>query len=157
MTMNINQVIKSDNKYLSKADVTMQGTDVGIAACSMGEVGEDIKPVLHFLGNVLKPMVLNKTNASVLVSLFGEESDAWTGQLICVYSDPSVQYQGVAVGGLKVRPSAHATNPHGVQMAQAALQSPSAPPSPPVDSYAADQVANAQTMANYPNDGSNPF
>jgi hypothetical protein len=152
-TMDMNKAIATESNWLKKEDVTMDGVLVTILGVKMEDIGGETKPVLYFDGGFYKPMVVNKTNGTLLIGLFGGESNAWSGRQIVVFHNPHVQFQGVTVGGLAVKPAM--TDPAGPAIAQAALQSPSAPdvpPSPPVDSYAADQVATAQTMANYPND-----
>ena len=145
--MNITQIMKSDRKYLGKEDVTTTGTDAIIAMVVIGEVGDDVKPILSFMGG-LKPMVLNKTNAGVLSSLFGEETDNWSGKQINVYCDPHVTYQAQVVGGVKVRPSA--AQPAGVNIAQNTLQAPLTIAQ--VQEYEREQRATAQSMAAMPND-----
>jgi hypothetical protein len=139
--MNISDVMKSDRKYLSKEDVSQQGTIAVIAVVQIGEVGDDVKPIMSFMGGVLKSMVLNKTNAAILSSLFGDETDRWSGRQVVVYCDPNVQYQGQVVGGLKLRPAL--ADPAGPAIAQEGLQRVEG------NAYAAEQVATAQSMASH--------
>ena len=153
--MDMNLVMKSDSKYLAKGDVSLQGADAVMANVTIEEVGDDQKPILYFMGGQLKPMVLNKTNVAVLTSLYGPESDHWQGKQVCVYNDPSVSYQGVATGGVRLRPSAQ--QPAGVNIAQNTLQgAPDVPPSPPVESYEAEQKATAASLAQF-QDSEVPF
>ncbi len=50
------------------------------------ERGEERKCVLSF-NETNKVMILNKTNAKVLTSLFGQETDEWKGKRITVYTE----------------------------------------------------------------------
>ena len=42
------------------------------------------KAVLHFHGNVIKPLVVNKTNYVILAHAFGPNTDTWIGKQIVV-------------------------------------------------------------------------
>jgi hypothetical protein len=64
-------------------------------------------------------MVLNKTNASTIAKLHGEETDLWTGKRITLCTR-EVEFQGTMTSALRVlaqKPEAHKTAP---------------PPAPPV-------------------------
>ena len=153
--MDMNAVMKADNKYLSKEDVTVAGVDAMIARVTIEEVGDDSKPVIHFMGGSLKPAVCNKTNAATLISLFGPESDNWSGKAITVYHDPSVAYAGKIVGGIRfmvARSGASAVQPQIGFVAQNAIGAVTAA------SYAAEQAATdaslrgGGTHQQFPND-----
>ena len=101
--MNMSEFLKGDSLYLSKDDVPAQGIDASIIGVKVDNVGDDRKPILGFGGGFLKPMVLNKTNTAILISLFGEDSNVWTGKMVQVYCDPSVSYAGKVTGGLRIR------------------------------------------------------
>lgn len=73
-----------------------------------GERGDELKPVLHFLGS-LKPMVLNRGNATIISSIYGDDITNWPNKIIEVYADPSVMFAGRLVGGIRLRaPQGHA-------------------------------------------------
>ena len=134
--MNMNEFLKGDSQYLTKDDVPAQGIEASIIGVKIDNVGDDRKPILGFGGGFLKPMVLNKTNTAILISLFGEDSNGWTGKTVQVYCDPSVSYAGKVTGGLRIR------------MAPLASVQPAAPQEPvrtlsPAEQYEADQTASA--------------
>ena len=134
--MNMSEFLKGDSLYLSKDDVPAQGIDASIIGVKVDNVGDDRKPILGFGGGFLKPMVLNKTNTAILISLFGEDSNGWTGKMVQVYCDPSVSYAGKVTGGLRIR------------MAPLASVQPAASVEPvrtlsPAEQYEADQTASA--------------
>ena len=91
--------------YLKKEDVPVP-TTATIKSVTQDQIGGDgdkeLKPVLSFVGN-LKPMVLNKGNATTLAEHFGDDTSTWPGKTIEVYTDPSVTFQGKRVGGVRVR------------------------------------------------------
>lgn len=60
------------------------------------------KPVIRFRGEERR-LVLNVTNSLSLSQAFGDETDAWQGRAIEVYSAPTT-YQGKDVLGARVRP-----------------------------------------------------
>lgn len=112
--MNINQVFPS--KWLSAPDFQGREPTVTIAKITMEEVEPGkIKPCLWFHGKE-KGLILNKTNASNIAFLYGEETDAWIGQQITMFAT-WVDFQGRSVEAIRVKPQA---NPQGAVQAQAA-------------------------------------
>ena len=102
-------------KYMSKDDV--KAPVIGVIARVVNETlgqGDDqeIKPVMYFSSGPEKPMVVNATNWMSVESIYGDESDNWTGKPIEVWVDPSVSFGGKRIGGLRLRaPSNHAPIP----------------------------------------------
>jgi hypothetical protein len=80
-----------------------------ISAAVAEEVGQDkaTKVVLTLKAHDgrLWPrgLVLNKTNALMLVSAYGDDTSAWIGRPIEVWKEP-VQFQGKIVPGIKIAP-----------------------------------------------------
>lgn len=112
MGFNINQVLAS--KWMAGTDLPQQGLDLPILNVTKEAVGEMLeeKLAVHF-GGGFKPMLANRTNLRILSSLFGPNTGAWAGKVVNVYHDPSVQYGGKLVGGIRVRPAvAPAYQPH---------------------------------------------
>jgi hypothetical protein len=64
--------------------------------------GRQMAVVLHFDGNV-KPMVLNKTNATMIARIYGNDTVQWTNKRIEVFYDPNVTLGRERVGGIRVR------------------------------------------------------
>lgn len=102
-------------KYMSKDDV--KAPVIGVIARVVNETlgqGDDqeIKPVMYFSSGPEKPMVVNATNWMSVESIYGDESDDWTGKQIEIWVDPSVSFGGKRIGGLRLRaPSNHAPVP----------------------------------------------
>lgn len=90
-------------KYLKAASLGGAPVRVTIESLTMEELGEDKeeKPVVYFQ-NKDQGLVLNRTNASVLADLFGDESDGWIGKQI-VLSPEKVSFQGRLVDAIRVR------------------------------------------------------
>jgi hypothetical protein len=63
----------------------------------------ETKNILHFKGDGIKPLVLNKINALTIAELYGDDSDNWNGKPIEVYADHSIMMAGKKVGGIRLR------------------------------------------------------
>ena len=90
------------------------------------------KPVV-FLHGETRQVVLNKSNSMVLRDALGDDTAAWHGKRIRIYSAPTF-YQGQAVRGLRVEaidpqnPVTRSVNsPQGTSQAQ--ISNPFTPPS----------------------------
>jgi hypothetical protein len=96
------------SKWLRAADVDeMAGDDpqavVVIDRVDMEAIGQDEqeKPVVYFR-DVDAGMVLNKTNAGTIAQLHGNETDAWKGKPIALFTT-EVDFQGKQVLAIRVR------------------------------------------------------
>jgi hypothetical protein len=97
---NLNDLFPS--KYLKAGDLKGQARRVTIQKVVIEEVAHgEHKPVMHF-SDAPKPLVLNKTNAQLLGSLFGMETDAWGAKQIEIYRE-KVAFQGRIVDAIRVR------------------------------------------------------
>lgn len=96
--MNINDVFPSN--YLKAGDLSGKKLKLTIESVDMEEIGTDRKPVIHFAGKS-KGLVLNKSKAAVLSSVFGLETSQWEGQQIAIYPT-KVAYQGQMVDSIGV-------------------------------------------------------
>ena len=96
-----------ESRFLKKEDCG-PGILVTIRECSQQNVAKEgvepeMKWCLHF-DEVDKPMVLNSTNAQVIAIVCqSEETEAWVGKKIVLYSDPSISFGGKLVGGIRAR------------------------------------------------------
>lgn len=106
----------------------------------------EVSKILHF-EEMQMGMVLNKTNGMILCSIYGDDTDDMIGQKIVVYSDPSIQFQGRMVGGLRLR--APKQDSKAVQAAPKASKK-----QPPVDE---DKALQAQYEASVDQDDDIPF
>lgn len=98
--MKLNEAFPST--YLKSDDLQGKDASVVIATAEMETVGDERKLVLTFQGKK-KSMICNKTNASRIAFLYGDETDDWVGKEIILTSE-FVEFQGKTVKGLRVRP-----------------------------------------------------
>ncbi len=91
------------SQYL-KADDLPDGANVTVTIKDVEwvELGQkqERKMALTFVGKK-KMMILNKTNASVIAKLYGDETDAWVGQRITLMAR-DVEFQGDVILALRV-------------------------------------------------------
>jgi hypothetical protein len=123
---------RGTSKFLSKSDVPQPvlATVDFVRIETLKNPTED-KPVLHFVGDTLKPLVLNVVNRKVLIAAYGDETDHWKGKPVEIYVNPDVtNSSGETVGGVRVR-------------IPAAAPAPKAPPAPAPTSAAAPKAAPA--------------
>lgn len=71
------------------------------------DIGGDNKPVLYFLGKE-RGLVLNKTNANMIAELYGDETDAWSNQVIELFPSKT-DFQGKRVDCIRVRAAGNGT------------------------------------------------
>jgi hypothetical protein len=90
------------SKYLKATDLNGRAIRVKIDGCTLEPMGDgQRKPVLTFIGKD-KALVLNKTNASMIVSAYGDDADRWHGKGLEVYPDKT-SMQGRVVDCVRVR------------------------------------------------------
>jgi len=82
--MNVRSLFPSN--FVAAEDLQGRDVTVQIARIVKEKVGRDQeeRPVLYFAG-MARGMVLNKTNAKRIASLYGGETEAWLGQSITLY------------------------------------------------------------------------
>ena len=97
--MNIDSVFPSD--YLKAADLKGKVVSVTIESVSLEELGSEKKAVVHFVGKE-RGLVLNKTNAAVIKSAYGSDTEGWTDKTIELRPDKT-QFQGQLVDCLRVQ------------------------------------------------------
>jgi len=99
----------STGSYMKASQLSESGDQFTIASCDQelipSQTGPgELKWVLHLEGDA-KPLILNSTNINRLVSICGsDETDAWNGQVVVLYNDPSISYAGTVTGGCRVKP-----------------------------------------------------
>ncbi len=131
--MDINQSFAGDWLKAESFEAEMCLT---IKHVSKEKVGEDEKPVVSFL-ETTQGLVLNKTNASAIVMLYGRETNNWTGKQLILYPT-FVDYAGKQVRAIRVRapgnsspaPARPASSPPPPPRRQSAPASPPPPPEP---------------------------
>jgi hypothetical protein len=102
--MKISQMIES--KYLKQADaeddVIVTITKVGQANIAKDDEPPEMKWMVRF-AEFNKPMVLNRTNISLLGNFLGDDTDDWIGKQVILYNDESIQFAGKVTGGLRFK------------------------------------------------------
>lgn len=102
-TMNINNAFPS--KWLKSGDLEDGDLTLTIKSVEQEEVGQgedaEQKPIVHFQ-EVEKGMVLNKTNANTISSLYGPETDGWVGKKISLFST-EVDFGGKQTLAIRIR------------------------------------------------------
>jgi hypothetical protein len=91
------------SKYIKSDDLAGQRVPLTVMAVTMEDIGDkEFKPIMRFMGRE-KGMVINKTNATLMSAIWGEDTDRWTGQKLDLFAMP-VNFQGKMVMGLSVAP-----------------------------------------------------
>lgn len=90
------------SKYLASDDLNGKTVTVKIDHVVLEEVGaqKDWKPVIYFQ-KAKKPMVLNRTNANMIASAYGDDSDHWKGKPVLLRAE-KVSFQGRVMDGLRI-------------------------------------------------------
>ena len=98
----------STGKYLKSDSLTEEGSIHKVVSCTEEQLKADDgqmerKWILNLSG--LKPLILNATNTRRCVAAFGTaETDDWVGQDIIAYCDPTIEFGGKIIGGVRLRP-----------------------------------------------------
>ena len=79
------------NLVISKVELQKFNKDNG---------GEETKPIVHFTND--KQMVCNKTNATALFSMLGEDTDMWIGKPVTLIV-MDVDFQGKQTPAIRVK------------------------------------------------------
>ena len=94
------------SNYLKKEDLP-QPTLVTITGVKVEDVSKDNeptenKPIVYF--QECAPLVLNKVNAGRITYVLGTgEVEQWTGKQITLFNDPTVEFGGKMIGGIRVQ------------------------------------------------------
>jgi hypothetical protein len=97
--MKVSQIFSGD--YLKAADLQGAEPTVIIASVEVKEFDDGNKLLLTFQ-NKKKGLVANKTNASRISMLYGDETEEWIGKQIVLYTD-IVDFQGKPTEAIRVR------------------------------------------------------
>ena len=89
------------SEFLKAADLQGRNITLLISHVEMTEIGRDNRPVLFFKGKE-KGLVLNKTNATNIATVYGDDTDDWSGGEVTLY-EAMVDYQGKTVPAIRVR------------------------------------------------------
>ena len=89
------------SNYLKAADLQDRNVMVKMSHVTLEKIGDDEKPVLYFVGKE-KGIVLNKTNASNIAVVYGDDTNDWREQEIVLFP-AMVDFQGKSVEAIRVR------------------------------------------------------
>ncbi len=99
--MKMSEVFPS--KWLTAADLDEQDVTMTIDQVRMEDMTEDGDPkAVCYFNEVKKGLVLNKTNSTTIVALYGNDTDDWEGQRITLYPT-EVNFQGKMTPCIRVR------------------------------------------------------
>jgi hypothetical protein len=131
--MKINEAFPSN--FLKAEDLRGRRVPCTITAAVMEEIGQgrdkETKLILSFAGKE-KKMVCNKTNATSIAKLYGDDTDFWIGKVINI-EPREIEFGGELVWGIRVCLPAPGTAP--------AAPRPAAPPAPAPAPVAAPAAA----------------
>jgi len=87
--------------FLKADDLQGRRVTVQIDTVTVEDIGDDRKPVLHFMGKD-KGLVLNKTNAAAVTEIAGtDETGDWHGVTVVLYPT-RVDFQGKRVDAIRI-------------------------------------------------------
>ena len=94
------------SKYVAAEDlngkpITLTITNVKLEEMQSHDNSKVSKPVVYF-ERATKGFVLNRTNATIIADLYGDETDGWTGKRITIYPT-RVKAFGKEVAAIRVR------------------------------------------------------
>lgn len=89
------------SNYIKAGDLNGGSPRVVINHVKLEDIGDDRKPVVYFKGKE-KGLVLNKTNANNIATLYGDDMDDWSGKEIVLFP-AMVDFQGRTVEAIRVR------------------------------------------------------
>ncbi len=102
---NIDQMYPS--RWLKASDLQNKTFTLTIDRLAFEDVGDgDQKPILYFKG-AEKGLVLNKTNATSIGMVYGQETEGWIGKAIQIFPT-MVPFGSNTVPAIRVRPAAQA-------------------------------------------------
>lgn len=105
--LSFDQLVPGESKYLKRQDVGEDGMVLTIKGFKVemlkGDDGDEDKVVMLFVEDV-KPMILNRTNSSLLAVCTGiKTAGEAKGKQIVVYDDPTISFGGRVTGGLRIK------------------------------------------------------
>lgn len=133
------------SNYVKASDLQGREIEVAMTVVAVEEIGGDRLPVLYFQG-AEKGLVLNKTNATNISLIYGQDTDRWAGQRVVLYP-ATTDFQGRTVPCIRVRGPAKPAGAFGHQ----------APLHPPAQQARQPEPAFAGGGGQTPFDGADPL
>ncbi|MGI9294511.1 MAG: hypothetical protein ACR2PS_11070 [Pseudomonadales bacterium] len=151
--MKLDQMYPS--KYIKADDLGNARVTVTVQAVVFEDIGNnEMKPVMKFMAHD-KGMVLNKTNATLCGSIWGDETDTWQGKTLDLFAAP-VMFQGKSVMGLSVAPHMPTANTPAPQQSMSEQRASANSPESPFANAAPDWDTPAQAPYDKPDDLARP-
>lgn len=122
--MNVNDLFPS--KYLKAHDLGGKAFTLTIRAATLEDVGhgaEKERKLAIAFDKATKMMLLNRTNAMIIASMYGPETDGWKGKAVTVYS-ARVKAFGAWHDALRIKEQIPARNVGAAQMTDAMQEEP---------------------------------
>lgn len=89
-------------RYATADDLAGQTPTLPIARVVMEKVGPVQKPVAYFF-KARKGIVLNATLARCIAGIYGDDTDAWTGKPVTLYTVPARRPDGTLALSIRAR------------------------------------------------------
>lgn len=89
------------SKFLKAADLQGKTYKLLIKGVEMEDIGGDHQPVLYFM-KTDKGVVLNKTNTNAIASVYGYETNVWTGKEVEIFP-ATTMFKGQTVPCIRIR------------------------------------------------------
>lgn len=99
----VSQMIVS--KFIAQVDVEppIAVTVRTLSLERVGRDGDDEQRWIMWFNELKKGLRLNVTTLRIFEAAYGDDSDRWIGRRVQLYWDPTVQFGGKLVGGVRVR------------------------------------------------------
>lgn len=111
--MDISGTIAPDSPQLDAVDLTSGPQTFTIERTTKGAADQ---PVNIHLSEFPRPWRPGLSMRRVLVALWGGETDAYVGRRLTLFCDPTVEFGGQAVGGIRVSHMSHIDGPKKVPL-----------------------------------------
>ncbi|EPU1130207.1 hypothetical protein [Klebsiella oxytoca] len=99
--MDVSSTVIPKSDQINFEDVQSQEITSTIKSVRAGSRDQPVFiDLIGFDGRPYKP---SKSMRRVLVEAWGNDGHSWVGRSLTLYGDPTVQFGGVAVGGIKIR------------------------------------------------------
>ena len=98
-----------NSRFLTQHDVGENGRVVTVASVDQQNVAPENQPkelkwVMHFEEEWAKPLVLNRVNTELAAKVLkSDDTDDWAGKQLVAYQDPTINYGGKVIGGIRLR------------------------------------------------------
>lgn len=98
-----------NSRFLTQHDVGEDGRVVTVESVDQQNVAPENQPkelkwVMHFEEEWAKPLVLNRVNTELAAKVLkNDDTDHWVGKQLVAYQDPTINYGGKVIGGIRLR------------------------------------------------------